>query len=82
MLHKAKKKNPEAIVVAVGCYVQTGTEAILKDEGIDLAIGNNKKKDLVAILEQYLLEKGMHTEDKRFMTPPLLISIIQKNTKR
>lgn len=64
MLHKAKKKNPEAIVVAVGCYVQTGTEAILKDEGIDLAIGNNKKKDLVTILEQYLLEKGMHTEDK------------------
>ena len=64
MLHKAKKKNPEAIVVAVGCYVQTGTEAILKDEGIDLAIGNNKKKDLVAILEQYLLEKGMHIEDK------------------
>ena len=64
MLHKAKKNNPESIVVAVGCYVQTGTEAILKDEGIDLAIGNNKKKDLVAILEQFLLEKGMHIEDK------------------
>ena len=64
MLHKAKKNNPEAIVVAVGCYVQTGTEAILKDEGIDLAIGNNKKKDLVEILEQFLKEKGMHTEDK------------------
>lgn len=64
MLHKAKKNNPEAIVVAVGCYVQTGTEAILKDEGIDLAIGNNKKKDLVDILEQFLKEKGMHTEDK------------------
>lgn len=64
MLHKAKKNNPDSIVVAVGCYVQTGTEAILKDEGIDLAIGNNKKKDLVEILEQFLLEKGMHTEDK------------------
>ncbi len=64
MLHKAKKNNPEAIVVAVGCYVQTGTEAILKDEGIDLAIGNNKKKELVDILEQFLKEKGMHTEDK------------------
>lgn len=64
MLHKAKKNNPKSIVVAVGCYVQTGTEAILKDEGIDLAIGNNKKKDLVEILEQFLLEKGMHTEDK------------------
>lgn len=64
MLHKAKKNNPDAIVVAVGCYVQTGTEDILKDEGIDLAIGNNKKKDLVTILEQFLKEKGMHTEDK------------------
>lgn len=64
MLHKAKKNNPDAIVVAVGCYVQTGTEDILKDEGIDLAIGNNKKKDLVNILEQFLKEKGMHTEDK------------------
>ena len=64
MLHKAKKNNPDSIVVAVGCYVQTGTEDILKDEGIDLAIGNNKKKDLVNILEQFLKEKGMHTEDK------------------
>lgn len=64
MLHKAKKNNPDSIVVAVGCYVQTGTEDILKDEGIDLAIGNNKKKDLVTILEQFLREKGMHTEDK------------------
>lgn len=64
MLHKAKKNNPDSIVVAVGCYVQTGTEDILKDEGIDLAIGNNKKKDLVNILEQFLREKGMHTEDK------------------
>ena len=64
MLHKAKKNNPDSIVVAVGCYVQTGTEAILKDEGIDLAIGNNRKKDLVNILEQFLKEKGMHTEDK------------------
>lgn len=64
MLHKAKKNNPDSIVVAVGCYVQTGMEDILKDEGIDLAIGNNKKKDLVNILEQFLMEKGMHTEDK------------------
>lgn len=64
MLHKAKKNNPDSIVIAVGCYVQTGTEAILKDEGIDLAIGNNRKKDLVSILEQFLEEKGMNTEDK------------------
>ena len=54
MLHRAKKKNPEAVVVAVGCYVQTGGEDALKDEGVDLAIGNNRKKDLVEILERFL----------------------------
>ena len=56
MLHRAKQKNPEAIVVAVGCYVQTGQEAVLADEGIDLAIGNNRKKQLVELLEAYMEE--------------------------
>lgn len=54
MLHRAKKRNPQAIVVAVGCYVQTGQEEALKDESIDLAIGNNRKKDLIPILEEFL----------------------------
>ena len=54
MLHKAKKMNPQAVVVAVGCYVQTGTEEVKKDPCIDLAIGNNRKKDIVSILEDYL----------------------------
>ncbi len=58
MLHQARKRNPEAIVVAVGCYVQTGKEQVLNDTGIDLAIGNNKKKDLVTILEAYLADKA------------------------
>ncbi len=57
MLHRAKQKNPEAIVVAVGCYVQTGQEAVLQDASIDLAIGNNRKKDLVQILEAYMEER-------------------------
>ncbi len=57
MLHRAKQKNPNAIVVAVGCYVQTGKEAVEKDECIDLAIGNNCKKDLVNILEAYMEER-------------------------
>lgn len=56
MLHQAKKRNPNAVVVAVGCYVQTGKEQVLQDAGIDLAIGNNKKKDLVEILEAYLAD--------------------------
>ena len=57
MLHRAKQKNPDAIVVAVGCYVQTGREAVEEDECIDLAIGNNRKKDIVSILEEYLEER-------------------------
>ena len=54
MIHRARKQNPDAIVVAVGCYVQVGDEEILKDKGIDLAIGNNKKKDLAAILGEFI----------------------------
>ena len=54
MLHRAKKLNPDAVVVAVGCYVQNGTEAVETYASIDLAIGNNRKKDLVQILEDYL----------------------------
>ena len=46
MLHRAKQKNPAALVVAVGCYVQTGREDVEQDPCIDLAIGNNRKKDL------------------------------------
>ncbi len=57
MLHRAKQKNPDAIVVAVGCYVQTGKEEALKDDSIDLAIGNNRKKDLVPILEAFMKER-------------------------
>ncbi len=57
MLHKAKKMNPEAVVVAVGCYVQTGRDKVEMDECIDLAIGNNRKKDIVEILEAFLQEK-------------------------
>ena len=54
MLHRAKQKNPDAVVVAVGCYVQTGRKAVEEDECIDLAIGNNRKKDIISILEEYL----------------------------
>ena len=61
MLHRARARNPRALVVAVGCYVQTGGEEALRDGSIDLAIGNNRKKDLVEILEAYLDGKN---EDK------------------
>lgn len=57
MLHRAKAKNPDAIVVAVGCYVQTGKEDVEKDPAIDLAIGNNRKGEIVEILEKYLTQR-------------------------
>lgn len=57
MLHRAKKRNPEAIVVATGCYVQTDEAALIKDTSIDLIVGNNRKKDIVNILEEYLIAK-------------------------
>lgn len=62
MLHKAKKMNPDAIVVAAGCYVQAGTEKAQEDLSIDLIIGNNKKQDLVTLLEQYEQEKTRMNE--------------------
>lgn len=64
MLHRAKQKNPDAVVVAVGCYVQTGKKAVEEDECIDLAIGNNRKKDIVSILEEYLEERDKALYDK------------------
>ncbi len=54
MLHRAKKANPKGIVVAVGCYVQADTQAVEADNAVDLLIGNNRKKDLVKILENYM----------------------------
>lgn len=54
MLHKAKKKNENAVVVAVGCYVQAAKEALERDEAIDLVVGNNQKKQIVTLVEAYL----------------------------
>ena len=54
MLHRAKAKNPEALVVAAGCYAQAAGEKLLEDTAIDLVIGNNKKAELVQLLEERL----------------------------
>ena len=53
MLHKAKRMNPDAIVVAAGCYVQADTKKAEADASIDIIIGNNKKQELIPILESY-----------------------------
>lgn len=53
MLHKAKKKNQNAIVVAAGCYAQASNDVLEEDLAIDIIIGNNKKKDIVTLLNEY-----------------------------
>ena len=58
MLHRAKKQNPEAVVVAAGCYVQTKEEEAVSDEAIDIIIGNNKKHELVTKLDEYFRDHG------------------------
>ncbi len=53
MLHRAKKKNPNSVVVAAGCYVQTSKEQAQVDPAIDILIGNNKKHELPKLLERF-----------------------------
>ena len=62
MLHKAKKMNPDAIVVAAGCYVQADTKKAEADASIDIIIGNNKKQELISILENYRSGQQKTTE--------------------
>lgn len=61
MLHRARKMNPDAIVVAAGCYVQAQAEKQEVDPCIDIVLGNNRKKDLIAVLEEYQKNKAGDT---------------------
>ncbi|MCR5147348.1 MAG: tRNA (N(6)-L-threonylcarbamoyladenosine(37)-C(2))-methylthiotransferase MtaB [Eubacterium sp.] len=71
MLHRMKKQNPDTVVVAVGCYVQAAADSLLKDESVDIVIGNNRKKDIVRILSDYF--EGKQVKDN-------LIDINKDNT--
>ena len=61
MLHRARKMNPGAIVVACGCYVQAKRDEI--DECIDIVVGNNRKKDIIEILREHeAMQEGVQKE--------------------
>lgn len=53
MLHRARMKNPEAIVVAAGCYVQAAAAELKQDGAVDILIGNNQKNRLISIIDEY-----------------------------
>ena len=77
MLHKAKKMNPQAIVVAAGCYVQAAGEELKADEAIDIVIGNNQKQHLAEILEVY--EKSHSAESHSEEMPDQGVALIDIN---
>lgn len=62
MLHKAKKMNPDAIVVATGCYAQADTEKLKEDVAVDLILGNNQKTQIVEALEEYEKEHAKQVQ--------------------
>ena len=57
MLHRAKALNPDSVVVAMGCYVQTSPDAVKSDDAVDIAIGNNTKTSIIDILNEYFETK-------------------------
>lgn len=59
IIHRARKLNKDAVVVAVGCYVQADREGLETDKKIDIVIGNNRKKDIARILEEYFEDKAI-----------------------
>ena len=62
MFHRAKKMNPDAIVVGAGCYVQTKEAQAILDESIDIVIGNNQKHELVTLLNEYEKEHAKQAQ--------------------
>ena len=77
MLHKAKKLNPDAVIVAAGCYVQAAEQELKQDDSVDIIVGNNRKKEIADIIEEYQRnleeernapkKKGIHVEENRIL---------------
>ena len=65
MLHKAKAQNEDAIVVATGCYAQTDTDGAIKDESIDLIVGNNEKTKIYEYVEKYMQDRKIGGDDAK-----------------
>ena len=85
MIHRAKKLNPDAVVIAAGCYVQAAKNKLMEDDRISIIIGNNKKKDIVRILEDYLqagvTDEGMLDISAEKEYEPLTINSTLEHTR-
>ncbi len=73
MLHRAKALNPEALVVAAGCYVETDREGAVNDECIDIVVGNKEKQDILEIIREYIAGTGTRGGTRgRFSGPEIM----------
>lgn len=84
MLHRAKKHNPDSIVIAVGCYVQAAKEALLEDDTVDLVIGNNKKNEIVSLVDEYYENQSNYAVidiDKDYEYEELAIAAVTEKTR-
>lgn len=76
MIHRAKKNNPDAVIVAAGCYVQAAEKEMAEKNMADILVGNNKKKDIAQILEEYFAVKAVKEEEQKV---PLVSEVIDIN---
>ncbi len=85
MLHKAKKMNPEAIVIAAGCYVNADSEKAAQDSAVDIVLGNNNKINVVEAISRYYLDhdnKGMVSDiSKEEIYESLSIDEVNEHTR-
>ncbi len=64
MLHRARRMNPDAVVAAAGCYVDSARRKGEEDESVDLFIGNEDKENMILLVEKFLEEKGVFQTEK------------------
>lgn len=81
MLHKAKKNNPDSIVVATGCYVQTSEQEALEDLSIDIVIGNNRKHELVSLIEEFAKDNVFDINHEKQEFEELFVSQTAEHTR-
>ena len=63
MLRRAKEKNQDSVIVAVGCYAQVAKEELEKMEDIDLILGTSEKNKIVEYIEKYRDEENQKFEE-------------------
>jgi threonylcarbamoyladenosine tRNA methylthiotransferase MtaB len=62
-IHRAIRKNPNALIVVTGCYPQTAAEEVKAIAGVDMIIGNQDRAQIVQLVEERLAHRQTDTLD-------------------